>query len=694
MEYGLIQTQTAGELGEQDQVLRDEKLKQEEELTISLISHIEKKWTAAKEAKRDIETEMVQLMHQRNGEYDSDKLQEIRSAKQPEIFMNITDTKCRNASAWVKDILFIPSGRIFAVDSTPLPELPPEVEQQIAMQVTNQYIQLAVQQAQLTGIPLQADQLKQMVASKAEEIKKKVMEEMKKKAAEMAEVIADQIDDDFVQGNFYSALEDMIDDVISFPAGFMKGPIFRNVLRKKTKKNEIGQMARDIQPEIIAEYERRSPFSIFPSPRSTDINAGYLFDVIILKPKQLYDLIGTEGYKEEDIRLVLQEFKDGSLKSDWLELSTEAKEGLGEDINSIESNTDENIYCLELWDEIAGSLLLDWGMSEQDITDPDDHYSVCIWKIGKHIIKAMLNYDKMGRKPFYKTSFQVINDSFYGGCVPKKIKDCQQVCNACARSILANVGMGALPQVELNVDRLEPNASRDIIPGRIWPVTEEQMQGGSKALNFYQPTMVTDKLMSTYETFSRIADEHSGVPSWAHGDTQVGGAGNTSSGLAQLIQQAARGIKAVIRNIDTDIIVPVLEYHYDYLMDNEQIYGLAGDYRVSAKGTSALIAKEQMASKKVEYLMQTSNPVDLQIVGMEARRKMLQDVAVSLGIDVQLPEITPEAQMMMQPQRSPMENPQTLDNAGNPSQGVEDRQFNPKRPRKEVSTPGRAGGAG
>jgi len=662
-----------------------------EEAKFSLVDDIMAKWGAAKEAKVEVELQMLKNVRQRRGEYDPEKLAEIKSVEQPEIFLNVTDTKCYNGIAWIKDIVVQPSTRIFAVDPTSVPELPVYVKEKIVTAVVKQFVNMAVMQSQQTGQPVQTDMLKSLIVEHADEIQNRVHTAVVKKAREMADDLEDLIDDHFTEGGFYKALEQAIDDIVAIKNGFIKGPIFRKDRVRRMEKDPLtGKLSMRIEEKIVPQYDRRSPFSIFPSPQSIDIDDGYLFDVINIRPRQLHALIGLEGYDETEIRVVLKEHRSGELKPDWLQLSYETLEGLGEASDSQETNSKpESIYCLELWDEFSGEDLLEWGMAASDIPDPDDDYPACVWVIGTHIIKAMLLYDKLGRKPYSKTGFRTNNDSFWDTPIPELIADCQQVCNACARNILANVGIGSLPMLDLNVDRLEPNASRKIWPGRIFPTTDEQMGSGSKAVNFYQPAMVTEQLINVYHTFSKIADEHSGVPAWTHGDTDVGGAGSTSSGLNQLITQAARGIRSVVRNIDLDIIIPCLERHYDYILDNFDIYGLMGDYKISAKGTSSLIAKEQSAMRKTEFMNFTQNPIDVQLIGPENRRKMLFDVAKSLGIKLdESPAPMPPAQQLIQPPAPPQEGAQTLGPDGRPVVGVDDRQFNPSRPMLPVSVPG------
>jgi hypothetical protein len=699
MDTGLLPVLSAVEITErqiEQDSIRQEAEKSVEAMKTSLVADIMDKWAAAQEAEIDVEAQMLKNGRQRRAEYDEDKLAQIRSVEQPEIFLNVTATKCNNAIAWIKDIVIQPAMRIFAVDPTPVPELPPEVKDKITSGVVKQFVNVVVQQSAQTGQPVNSDTLKAMIVESSEEIQDKVHAAIVKKARHMADDLEDLIDDHFTEGGFYKALEQAIDDIVSLKNGFIKGPIFRKErVRRSIKDPATGKITKQVIEKIVPQYDRRSPFAIFPSPRSMAINDGYLFDVGSIRPSQLHALIGVEGFKEDEIRTVLKEYRDGALKSDWLELSYETLEGMGELGEKEDDSTPaETIYCLELWDEIPGEDLLEWGMSSEDIPDPDNDYPVCVWVIGNHIIKAMLNYDQLGRKPYSTTGFRTNNDSFWYTPVPELICDCQQVCNACARNILANIGMGALPMVDLNIDRLEPNASRKIWPGRVFPTTDEQMGAGSKAVNFYQPQMVTEQLINVYHTFSRIADEHSGVPAWTQGDADIGGAGSTSSGLSQLITQAARGIRSVVRNIDLDLITPCLERHYDYILDNFEIYGLIGDYNISAKGTASLISKEQNAMRRTEFMNMTQNPVDIQIIGAENRRKMLFDVAKGLGIDLdESPVKLPPAQQLVIPPAPPKESPQTLDAAGNPSQGVEVRQFNPERPRGQVSTPGNAAGA-
>jgi len=208
--------------------------------------------------------------------------------------------------------------------------------------------------------------------------------------------------------------------------------------------------------------------------------------------------------------------------------------------------------------------------------------------------------------------------------------------------------MGSGPQVEINIDRIHGGLKGDmrLIPWKRWLTTNKMMQTG-QAINFWQPQMHAQEILTVYSAFSKIADER-GIPSYAHGDPQVGGGGNTASGLSMLITQASRIIKGVIRNMDRFLIIPSIENTYNDMLIDPKYVKKIGDINLVAKGSSALIEKEQRAVRMLEFLNSTNNDIDQQITGIKGRAYLLGEVAKSHEID-------PEKALagMLNPQPSP-----------------------------------------
>jgi hypothetical protein len=80
-----------------------------------------------------------------------------------------------------------------------------------------------------------------------------------------------------------------------------------------------------------------------------------------------------------------------------------------------------------------------------------------------------LNYDPLGRKPYYLTSFEKVPGRIDGNGVADLCMDAQNMCNAAARALANNMGISSGPQVGVNVSRLP--AGEDITqmyPWKIW----------------------------------------------------------------------------------------------------------------------------------------------------------------------------------------------------------------------------------
>ena len=169
------------------------------------------------------------------------------------------------------------------------------------------------------------------------------------------------------------------------------------------------------------------------------------------------------------------------------------------------------------------------------------------------------------------------------------------------------------------------------------------------------------------------ADESSGVPAYAHGDPQVGGGGNTASGLSMLMTMAARGIKLFVKNIDRKAIEDSIRRQYYWNMERKKFAGLVGDQKIVAKGSVSLIAKEQQASRMTELL---SISTQTQVLQPQETRKLFKKVLKTHEIDPK--EIMDDSPIPLstmagyQPNATPsLAKPATLNAAGEPAQGTD-----------------------
>jgi hypothetical protein len=287
--------------------------------------------------------------------------------------------------------------------------------------------------------------------------------------------------------------------------------------------------------------------------------------------------------------------------------------------------------------------LLDWGLEAEEDIDPHLSYPCEVWLIGGTVIKAVLNYDPLGRKPYFATSYESIPGTIAGNGVTDLCRDAQEMVNASARSLANNMGISSGPQVGVNVSRLP--AGEDITqmyPWKIWQFQSSDYNDGSPPVQFFQPQSNAGELMKVFEAFSLRADEDTMIPKYMMGGHQAGAA-RTSSGLSMLISNAGKGIKQVINNIDTNIITPIIERLYQDNLRYAEDPDLVGDVHVIARGASSLVVKEMEAARKMEFLQIVLNsPIAQQIVGIPGAAELLRDMAENF--DINTDKLVPDEQ--------------------------------------------------
>ncbi|MDF1551941.1 MAG: hypothetical protein P1P84_02710 [Deferrisomatales bacterium] len=649
-----------------------------------LSGYIETCWSKAKRAKDPIEQQMLQNLRQRHGVYEPMKLAKIREMGGSEVFMLLTSTKCRAAEAWIEDILRPVAEQPWRIDPTPIPDLPPEVMESVTQDV------LAVQnevlaQAAAAHEMIPSAELAREIRAYAEQRKDVVLKEVQAEAAKRADRMSAKIADQLAEGGWHDAFWAVISDLVTLKAGVLKGPVLRSRKVKRWAMVE-GRWKPQLTQALVPEFERVSPFDIYPAPGARTVNDDYLIQRMTLFRADLVAMLGVPGFSDEKIRQALAEYGAGGVRE---ELPVDAARRTIE-LGKQDTSDLTSIEALQFWGSVPGLYLIDWGM-EGDI-DPTLEYEIDAWKVGRHVVRAVLNPDKLGRKPYNIGGYEKVPGSFWFKGAPELMADLQDMCNSTARALSNNAMLASGPMVEVDLERMTDGVT-DLHPWKIFESTNRQMNE-SPAVRYYQPTLIVDGLLKAFEFFMTMAEDQTGIPRWSHGNANLGGAGGTSSGLSMLMTAATRGMKKVVGHID-EIVSGAIERLYDYNMLYDEDDSIKGDCTIVARGTSALVEKEQKTMRRTEFLAATGNPIDVQLVGLKNRARMIMQQAKDLGLEVEEPE---ELQMMIaavaqqlqaqamraggsqpagapaQPpgSRPPAAAPRQIDNAGNPAGGTDD----------------------
>lgn len=622
----LLRVVSNAELNRQEQAVAADKAlaeRQNQPLILGLTSHLRECWDAAQQAKKPIEQKMLKALRQRNGEYEPDKMRDIKSQGGSEIYMMITEVKCRAAESWLRDILLDNGTPPWDIQATPIPDMSPQESKNIQEIFAYKVLKLVEETGQAPN-PAEMGEIREMVA---QDYRFKILQEAQNRADKMKVKISDQ----FAQGGWANAFNDFVTDLVTYPSAFVKGPVVRRQRALGWETDVSGKTVAKPIERIAPEFERVDPFRIYPEPGITNINDGYLFEHHKLSRMELSDLIGVPGYDDDAIRKVLDIGNGQSWISEDIELQKQEQE---RKFYSYMRPT-EMYDALEFWGKVSGKMLREWGLSEDEVPDEAKEYDVNVWQVGNYTIKAVLNYDPLGEKPYAKTSFIKCPGSFWGKGIPEIIEDVQNVCNAAARALVNNMGIASGPQVEVNLERIPPNEDiTQLHPWKIWQTMNDPIGSSAPAVRFTQPEDNANTLMAVYERFSKLADEHSGIPAYMYGDLNVQGAGRTSSGLSMLMGASGKGIRQVVMHIDSDVIKPIVQRQFVYNMRYDEDESIKGDAQVIARGAVNLAVKETVNVRRIEFLNATANPIDAEIIGKDGRAAILREVAKGLQMPV------------------------------------------------------------
>lgn len=615
----------------------------------SLAAHLRKAWQAALTAKNSngIEELLLDCLRRKTGKYSPKELTDIGAAGESPIYMKLTNIKCRACESWVRDIMVPPGDKPWSIEPTPIPDLPEAEEVKIIERVSAEATQFVL----MMGPQAINDDL---VQRRLDELEDKVKEDIQRKADKDAGIIEDHLQDDLVEGNFYRALGEFIKDLSIFPTAFIMGPIIRNKPRTVWTQDQKGEwtMAIDMMPR--REYERVSPFDLYPGPGAKDLQDGYLCRRIKLRRKALQSCLGVPGFNDSAIRGALRDYGTGGLR-EWLAVDQERAEAESRDTEF--DDPDPPIDCVEYWGSAQGKTLIEWGMSSKKITDPDLDYPIQAWLIGEYVVMARVNYHPLGHRPVYGASFDSSNDSIWGQSPPMLMDDIQDLCNATARALDLNLGIAAGPQVEIFMDRLQPGENPELLKKwKLWKTKSDIGGSGHPAVNFYQPNALAGILIEVFDYFFKQASEQTGIPAYIYGSMGAkGGAGDTASGLSMLMNAATKTLKNVVANIDEQVIKPIIRDLWLQVMLYDDDVPKIGDVNIIARASEHLIMAEQMQLRRSEALERTNNPVDLSIIGPKGRATQLRDYFNSLKMNTS--KIVPSENTMEAKERAMQQGP-------------------------------------
>ena len=555
-----------------------------------------------------VEERLLQAMRMRRYMYDPGDVGLIGAVV---IYMGIGALKSRAAESWINDILLNSFDKPWTIKPDPIPNLPDWLKEQV--------VDALEQELQSMGVP-------EDIRARAKELKTAAQKYATQKAQDAATAMETKIDNQMTEGDWRNHFAQFITHFCTFPIAILRGPI----IEKKSRLNWDGNKVVEVQQAIYTDRVI-NPFDFYPSMNSTTTQDGsFVIERFAAHPSFLHSCLDLPGFDNKALRQIINEYgQDGFseyLRPDYQRRFLEDKYQSSEDIKTID---------VLIWNgKMQGNLLI---RNNVMVPDPQRYYEAEIWTVNNRTIRAILNPYPLQQRPVFATSFVKVPGSLWGEGLLDILRDVQRIANSAARSIVRNMSFSSGPIGEVDVGRLqEGEVPQDFTPYKLYHVNPDMSGTGRPAFTFNEVPNVTSQLMDVFDRFMKLADDLSGIPAYVLGNPAVAGAGRTMGGLSMLMQNAAKGIKNCILNVDRDIIEKRITLQYNLNMKYSDDIDIKGDAQIVSSGASGLLQRE-LAQQKITEMMQIFTPfIQAQLIDPKGAKVLLREAMKNTGLPVDL----------------------------------------------------------
>tara|TARA_A100000172_G_scaffold32173_1_gene19295 strand:- start:11901 stop:13250 length:1350 start_codon:yes stop_codon:yes gene_type:complete len=282
---------------------------------------------------------------------------------------------------------------------------------------------------------------------------------------------------------------------------------------------------------------------------------------------------------------------------------------------------------LEYWGNCDVEMLLDNDIKIPKELEDYDELQTNIWVCQDKVIRMVLNPFKPANIPYMAVPYELNPYSFFGVGIAENMDDTQTLMNGFMRMAVDNAVLSGNLLIEIDETSLVPGQDLSVYPGKIF-----RRQGGAPGQAIFGTKFpnVAGENMQLFDKARVLADESTGFPSFAHGQTGVTGVGRTASGISMLMNAATGSIKTVIKNIDDYLLRPLGEGLYRFNMQFNFNPEIRGDLEVISRGTESLMANEVRSQRLMQFLGVASNPA---LAPFAKFNYIIREIAKSMDLD-------------------------------------------------------------
>lgn len=582
-----------------------------------LVSYIEGRFQRAKDRRRNDELRWLECYRNFRGIYGPE-VQITHPTAKSKAFIKITKTKVLAAYAQIMEVLF--SGHKFpiGVENTPIPEGIEEAVHFESDQKNQPPQNPSVARPEILERLGPHKDLLQPIEAKVEKgyglSNSSITFEPARDAAKKLEK---KMHDQLIEAHADKSLRNTIFEMPLFGHGIFKGPFAKDKEYPRwTKEGKYEPVVK-----TIADFEYVSIWDSYPDPDARTVEqCEDWIQRHKMNKTQLRALKKRPFFREESIEMAIED--DFNYIPEYWE----------NDLSDFRNeDTIERFEVLEYWGVVDSSFedFTDEKFMEifEDKFKDQDQVQINAWICNGKLLRLVLNPFTPARIPYHAVPYELNPYSFFGVGVAENMLDTQAAMNGFFRMAIDNAALSSNVIFEINESLLAPGQSFELYPGKIFKT--DNIGNNQKAINVNKIDNVTQETLLIFDKARMLADEATGIPSYSHGQGGVQGIGRTASGMSMLMGAAAQNIKAVVKNIDDYLLIPLGKALFMFNMQFDFDEDFVGDLDIIARGTESLMRNEVRSQKLLQFMQLTGNPMDAPFV---KRDVVIREIAESLDL--------------------------------------------------------------
>jgi len=675
--------------------------------TNNIIPYIEGRYKRAEDYRQQDEERWLDSYRNYRGIYGPDV--QFTEAEKSRVFIKVTKTKTLAAYQQIESIMFANNKFPLTVDPTELPEGvvadvsfdPAEPEQTKESDVDKEVTPygfkgdgkefpkgatsktLGEMLGPLTDKLKEIDGLKNGIGMTPTSV---TFSPAMVAAKKMQKKIQDQLE----ESNASKHLRNTAFEMALFGTGVMKGPFA--VDKEYPQWDDEGNY--DPIIKTVPQVSHVSVWNFYPDPDANNMDeAQYVIERHKMSRSQLRQLKRRPYFRNnviDDAIALGENYNKESWEDDLSDYAPEY--GI------------ERYEVLEYWGTVDVSMLEEQAVDIPPELSEVDELQANVWICNGKLLRMVINPFKPARIPYHAAPYELNPYSFFGVGIAENMNDTQTLMNGFMRMAVDNAVLSGNLLIEIDETNLVPGQDLSLYPGKVF-----RRQGGAPGQAIFGTKFpnVSGENLQLFDKARVLADESTGFPSFAHGQTGVTGVGRTASGISMLMGAAQGSIKSVVKNIDDYLLRPLGEGLFRFNMQFDFDPDIKGDLEVKARGTESLMANEVRSQRLTQFMQIAAQP---SLAPFTKFPYIIREIAKSLELDPDkvtnnMNEAALQAEIMkgfQQEQPAPEEGqPQadpsgaggaTIGTGGVPAPGQQGFTGNEQQPQEPTQQPPAAGG--